>query len=50
MCVVIFLKKICGFALFFLATGMILGFFVSGFIEFLIIVILLLMSYILFCK
>lgn len=35
---------------FFTAVGVVIGYFISGFVEFLIIVILLLLSYIFSCR
>ena len=43
-------KKFTGFAFFFTAVGVVIGYFISGFVEFLIIVILLLLSYIFSCR
>lgn len=49
--VVIFIwKKFSGFAFFFVAVGVVIGYFISGVVEFLIIVILLLLSYIFSCR
>lgn len=42
--------RVAGFALFFVAVGMILTFFLSDFGTFLVLVFLLVLSYILFCK
>jgi hypothetical protein len=45
--VVIFIwKKLSGVAFFFVAVGVVLGYFISGVVEFLVVVILLLMAYI----
>jgi hypothetical protein len=44
------MKRVAGFALFFLAVGMIISYLIEGFAEFLVVTILLLLSYILFCK
>ncbi|EDP27622.1 hypothetical protein COPEUT_00332 [Coprococcus eutactus ATCC 27759] len=49
--VVIFIwRKYCGYAFFFTAVGVVIGYFISGFVQFLIIVILLLLSYIFSCR
>lgn len=45
-----YLEKFTGFAFFFTAVGVVIGYFISGFVEFLIIVILLLLSYIFSCR
>ncbi len=44
------LKRVVGFALFFIAIGMILSYLLEGFIEFLFITILFLLAYLLFCR
>ncbi|EDO59220.1 hypothetical protein CLOL250_00279 [Clostridium sp. L2-50] len=44
------MKRVVGFALFFVAIGMIFSYLVEGFLEFLLIVIFFLMAYILFCR
>jgi hypothetical protein len=44
------MRRVIGFAMFFLAAGMILGYLLSGFMEFLIITIFILLAYILFCR
>ncbi len=44
------MKRLCGFALFFIAVGMIINCFTEGFLTFLIITGSLLLAYCLFCK
>ncbi|MGN0368602.1 MAG: hypothetical protein ACI4EK_07460 [Wujia sp.] len=43
------MRGLLGFAFLFIAIGMILSCFISGFFEFLFITILLIMAYILLC-
>lgn len=44
------MKRVIGFALFFMAIGILLSYLISGFVEFLVITLMLLLAYILFCK
>ncbi|MGN0389737.1 MAG: hypothetical protein ACI4L2_02900 [Wujia sp.] len=43
------MRALLGFSMLFMAIGMILSYFVSGFCEFLIITILLIGAYVLLC-
>lgn len=44
------MKRLCGFALFFLSLGMIIKCFMEGFWSFVLISLCLILSYVLFCK
>ena len=50
MAVIFIWRRFSGVAFFFIAVGVVLGYFISGFVEFLVIVILLLLSYIFSCR
>ncbi|MGN0151406.1 MAG: hypothetical protein ACI39Q_02935 [Wujia sp.] len=44
------MRALVGYAMLFMAVGMLLSYFVSGFCEFLFVVLLLLGAYILLCR
>lgn len=44
------MKALIGYAMLFMAVGMLLSYLVSGFCEFMVIVVLLVGAYLLLCK
>jgi len=44
------MKALVGYAMLFIAVGMLVSYFISGFCEFLLVVIMLLGAYLLLCK
>lgn len=44
------MKALIGYAMLFIAIGILVSYFVSGFCEFLLVVVLLVAAYLLLCK
>jgi hypothetical protein len=44
------MRRVCGFAFFWFAVGMIVDYLLEGFLNFCVVVIALVVSYVLFCR
>lgn len=45
-----FVRALLGYAMLFMAVGILISYFICGFTEFLIVILMLLTAYILLCK